>query len=459
MSEMNNGQIKIKEVQPLRNMGFWMIWAVGVGAVVGDGIFLLLGAGIQAAGPSAVWGFLFAGLVQMCIMVALGEVAVGMPNAGAMSVWVERYMGKGLGLLSGMTFSVGWVILGGSISIALGRFTCYWFPSIDLEVGTIVFALVFFTVFALMNIMGTAIAAKGQLTFVLALVGIMVLFGILGVREINTANFTPWMPNGISGFVATIPMGTFAYMGAVCIATSGSECKDPRDLGKALVWSSITFLVMYTLDMLVVVGIVPWNQISMDVSPFTQAAEVAFGYAGGFILNIAAWLAAATCLIMGTLYTPSRIFYQMSKEGYLPKFFGELNPKTKTPVKGLIAIWAIGTVFILLGYFDATGLYVTMCNQAVIAWIVSWGLATIAAVKYRKEMGVERIKKEVGWTQPLYPLFPVVALVGCTYVLYLSFYDWIQFVSVAVWVGIFLIWYHGSIKKKVAMGLIQPTKF
>ena len=194
----------------------------------------------------------------------------------------------------------------------------------------------------------------------------------------------------------------------------------------------------------------------MDVSPFTHAAEAAFGYAGGFILNIAAWLAAATCLIMGTLYTPSRIFYQMSKEGYLPKFFGELNEKTRTPVKGLIAIWVVGMVFILFSFYDATGLYVIMTNQAVIAWIVSWGLATIAGVMYRREMGSDRIRSEVGWKQPLYPLFPVIAIVGCLYVLYLSFYDWVQFLGVAIWVGIFLLWYFFSIKKRIANGTINP---
>ncbi|MDD4583515.1 MAG: amino acid permease [Eubacteriales bacterium] len=450
-------EVRIKEVQPLRNMGFWMIWAVGVGSVVGDGIFLLLGEGIEVGGPSAVWGFFLSGLIQMCIMISLGEVAVGMPNAGAMSVWVERYMGKSWGLLSGMTFSVGWVVLGGSISIALGRFTCYWFPSVDLEIGTIVFAALFFTVFTIMNIVGTAIAAKGQLIFVLILVAIMVLFGILGIKEIDVANYTPWMPNGFAGFAATIPMGTFAYMGAVCIATSGSECRDPRDLGKALVWASITFIVMYTVDMLVVVGIIPWEQVSLDVSPFTQAAEVAFGYAGGFVLNIAAWLAAATCLIMGTLYTPSRIFYQMSKDGYLPKFFGELNEKTRTPIKGLICIWAVGMLFILLGYFDATGVYVVLCNQATIAWILSWGLATIAGILYRREMGSDRIRNEVGWKQPLYPLFPIISIGGCLYVLYLCFYDWVQFVGVAIWVVIYLLWYNGSIKKKIAKGLIHET--
>lgn len=447
--------VRLKAVEPLKNMGFWQVWAVGVGSVVGDGIFLLLGDGIASGGPSAVWGFLFAGLVQMCIMIALGELAVGMPSAGAMSVWVEKFMGKGPGLFAGMTFSVGWVVLGGSISIALGRFTCYWFPQLDLEVGTILFAALFLTLFTVMNILGTAIAAKTQLILVLVLVAIMVVFGAVGLKDINPANYVPWMPNGFSGFAATIPMGTFAYMGAVCIATSGSECRNPRDLGKAMVWSSVTFLTMYTVDMLVVVGVIPWGDVSMKISPFTQAASELFGYAGGSILNVGAWLAAATSLIMGTLYTPSRIFYQLSKEGYLPKFFGELNPKTRTPVKGLICIWAVAMFFILVGYFDATGLYVLLCNQATIAWIASWALAIICGMKYRKEMGVLRIKNEVGWKQPLYPLFPIAGILGCLYVLYLSVYDWKQLAGVVVWMGIFLLWYFVSIKRKIRSGIIH----
>src|SRR5665647_3730588 len=90
---------KIKEVTLLRSMGFWQIWAIGVGAVVGDGIFLYMGSGVAAAGPSALLAFLIAGVLQMVIMVAMGELSVGMPQAGAMSVWVEKYMGKFWGCL------------------------------------------------------------------------------------------------------------------------------------------------------------------------------------------------------------------------------------------------------------------------------------------------------------------------------------------------------------------------
>ena len=103
-----------------------------------------MGQCVAAAGPSALLAFAIAGFLQMFIMVAMGELSVGMPEAGAMSVWVERYMGKFFGLLSGLTFSVGWVVLGGSISVALGRFMAYWIPIGSLDTGTVIWAAVWF---------------------------------------------------------------------------------------------------------------------------------------------------------------------------------------------------------------------------------------------------------------------------------------------------------------------------
>jgi amino acid transporter len=437
-------------------MGFWQIWAIGVGAVIGDGIFLYMGNGIAAAGPSALLAFFLAGVLQMAIMVAMGELSVGMPEAGAMSVWVEKYMGKFFGLLSGLTFSVGWVILGGSISIAVGRFMSYWIPIGDLDTSTIIWAAIWFSIFCLMNIAGAAIAGIAQLVLVVILVGIMVLFAIMGIAKgIDLSTFAPFFPNGMSGFSACVPIATFAYMGAACICTAGSECKKPTDLGKALVWSSITFIVVYCLGLFVVLGTIDWRTASLDVSIFTVAAETIWGPIGAAILNFAAWIAAATSLIMGTIYTPSRIFYAMAKEGYMPKIFAVVNEKTKTPISGIVIIWIIGLIGILAAkFFGASNIYITLSNQAVIAWSISWGLAVIAGMYYRKEMGLERIRSEVKWHQPMYPVIPIVALGGIIYVLYLCFYDAAQFIGFAIWFALYLVYYF-NIKNKIKKGLIR----
>src|SRR5699024_6513562 len=97
---------------PQNKLGFWAIWALGVGSVVGDGIFLMMGEGIVASGSSSTIAYMIAGLSQLFLMVALAEMAVGMPNAGAMSVWVSRVMGSSCGFLSGFLIVIGWVLHG-----------------------------------------------------------------------------------------------------------------------------------------------------------------------------------------------------------------------------------------------------------------------------------------------------------------------------------------------------------
>lgn len=428
-------------VEPLRNLSFWHIWALGVGAVIGDGIFLLLGQGIATAGPGAVPAYVVAGLIQLFIMVGLAELAVGMPSAGAMSVWVERFMGRWWGLLAGFAFALGWVIAGGSTGLAIGRFTCYFFPAIPPEIGTIVFAIIFVSIFCVLNMLGTLISARTQLYMVLGLVAIMVVFAIIGVFQINPDNLSPMLPYGWEGFMLAIPMGTYAYIGAVSLATAGSEAKRPADLPRALVWASITFLAVYTVDQLVVAGVVPWKEVTMDVSPFTLAGEKAFGPIGGVILNIAAWLAAATCILMGTVYSASRIFWSQAREGLLPEFFGYLHPKTRTPIWGIAVIWVASVVLILLGTIqEASALYVELSMQLVLAWLLSWSLALIAAILYRQRAAEEVAKLE--WKQPLFPLLPILGLIGILLVTYWTFSGSpMSIVWAAVWiVALFLVY-------------------
>lgn len=435
--------LQVKEVAPLRNLGFWAIWALGVGSVVGDGIFLLLGEGIAQAGPSAALAFLLAGFIQMFMMVGLGELAVGMPDAGAMSVWVERFMGKWWGFLSGIAFALGWVVTGGSTGLAIGRITCWFFPSLDVDTWTVVFALIFISLFAILNIVGTMIAARTQLYMVIGLMSLMALFGIIGIKNINPANFQPFMPFGWKGFVAAIPLGTYAYMGAVTLCTSGSECKNPKDLPKALVWASLTFLFVYTLDQFVVEGVIPFTEISLEASPFTLAASRVLGYWGGLVINIAAWVAAATTILMGTIYAPSRIFFSNAKRGFLPKCFAYLHPKTRTPIVGIVAVWIASIALILIGFYNPDFIYVTLSNQMVLAWGISWTLALVAALLYRT-----KCRKEVesnGWMQPLFPFFPIAGILGIAMVFYFTFASTLLSLLIGViWIGALALFYRFS---------------
>lgn len=417
------GELKkqpILDLQPERTLTFWHIWALGVGAVIGDGIFLLMGQGIAMAGPSSILAYLIAGISQFFLVIALTEMAVGMPNAGAMSFWVERFMGKSWGFLAGITFAIGWIIAGGSVGLALGKITMWFFPQLEASWWPAMFTILFLTLFAFINVLGAATTARFQLYLVLILTGVMVLFALIGLKDIDFTNYTPMFPHGAEGFWGAVPLGTYAYLGAVTLATAGAECINPqRDLPRGLIWSSVTFLILYTLAHFVLQGIIPSNEVTMDSSPFTVAAGKVFGIAGAFIMNAAAWIAAATCILMGTLYAASRIFYQQAREGLLPSFLGYLHPKTHTPVYAIITIWAITVILVLIGQFNPDFIYVELTNQMVLSWLVSWTLALISGILYRKNHK-EEIEK-LPWKQPLYPLFPILGFVGIAVVLYGTF--------------------------------------
>lgn len=144
-----------------KSIGFWGLLAMGVGAVIGDGIFLLMGEAIQTAGPvGGLLAFLVAGLLQIALMIGLSELAVAIPSPGGMALWVEKFLGKWWGFLTGISFALGYVITGATCGIAIGKFTCYWFPSLDSQVWTMIFALGFNLIFAVINIFGTQLAAK-----------------------------------------------------------------------------------------------------------------------------------------------------------------------------------------------------------------------------------------------------------------------------------------------------------
>ena len=408
------------DLQPKRTLTFWHIWALGVGAVIGDGIFLLMGEGIAVAGPSSIFSYMIAGFSQLFLIIALTEMAVAMPNAGAMSMWVERFMGKSWGFLAGITFAIGWIIAGGSVGLAIGKLTMWFFPSLTSDWWPLFFAILFVTLFAAINIMGAVIAARLQLYLVLTLTIVMALFAIIGLKDVNLAHFDVMMPHGAAGFFSAIPLGTYAYLGVVTLATAGAECINPqRDLPRGLIWSSITFIVLYSFAHFVLQGIIPWDEVTIDSSPFTVAAGQVFGVAGAFIMNMAAWIAAATCILMGTMYATSRIFYHQAREGMLPKFLGAVNAKTRTPVNAIIVIWAATVVLILIGQVNPDFIYVELSNQLVIAWLFSWGITLIAGVLYRLNHK-EEIKK-LPWQQPLFPLFPILGFLGMLVIIYGSF--------------------------------------
>lgn len=260
------------------------------------------------------------------------------------------------------------------------------------------------------------------------------------------SNFDPMFTNGLDGFMRAVPMGVYAYMGAICLATAGAECKKPKDLGRALMWSGVVFVALYGVCQFVATGIVPNTEVNLDTAIFTVAAEKIFGPMGGTVLNVAAWLAAATCLLMGSFYTSSRVLYQLAKSKGLPKKFTYLGEKSGTPIFGIVVTWILVAIFTIVAYYAPNQVYVALTNQNVIVWTVAWGLALVCSFILRKDH--KKLIQESGWKQPLFPLFPILGIVGCAYTVYLAIAEGVIHLLITVaWIALVAVYYFGFARK------------
>lgn len=448
-----------QEVGLKRALGFWTLYTLAVGAVIGDGIFTFTGYAVEAAGSSSLIAYIIAGLTQMFLMISFGELVVWKPTAGGPEPWVRELVGKRLGLLASISFSIGWIIAGGSTGLAVGTYMYNFFKYSGIELGdqalwVMIWAIILNTLFAILNILGVEVAANTQFILTVALIGIMAGYAAAATPYINPNNYSPFMPHGIDGFLKAIPIGVYAYMGASTVLFAGEEAKRPVDISRVLFWSSLTFIILYTWALAACIGTLPYEEVVVFYEAiYATSAMKIWGPIAAIIMNLGAWLAAATCLLMGTMYQPARDLYNLARRGYrVPKWFGYVHPRFRTPTIGIVFVWIISIILVVLGtYVGQTLGYLLLGYELVWAWTVSWFLTLIAAIRLRSKYPDE--VKRLPWRVPLWPLTPVLAFIGLALVVFAMFYD------LAVSYGAYIAIMTGAISIGWTLVLVALAKY
>jgi len=428
----------------VRKLSFWHVWAIGVGAVVGDGIFYLVGQGVETAGPIAGFAYAFAGIIMMIAMLSMCELSVGMPSAGSIHVWSRRILGPSYGTIAGLSYTAMNITFLGSVSIANGIVSNYFFKWTDnATLSAVIWALLLLTIVAGISLAGVAVSGKVQLILVGILTTIMLGFAISGVisGRIDPANYIPIAPFGFAGFLAATGLGVYAYMGPLALLTAGDEIKNVNDLPKAMFWAFITFLIIYTSSKVVMVGLVNYTEFASLESPFTFAAKQIFGRYAGLIMNFAAWLAAFTCLV-GEMYCSSRLMYGMAKEGALPKNFSKVHPRTRVPSFSIIIVFLIAIVLVLMGNSQAIeSVYLTLCMVGCGLGVICWFITLISASKYKSKYPKEW--ENISWKLQARDIMFPTAFIGCIVTFYMLFSsDPISLIWTGIGIGAILIYYH-----------------
>ncbi|MFD5035811.1 amino acid permease [Streptomyces sp. NPDC058377] len=377
---------------------------LGLGGVIGAGLFVGSGAGIAVAGPAVVVSYLIAGALAMLVMRMLGEMSAAMPASGSFSVHAERALGRWAG------FSVGWlywfmlVVVLAVEATAAAQIAHAWVPAVDQWL----WVLLFMVVFTVANL--TAVKNFGEFEFwfaalkVTAIVAFLVLgvLAVLGVLPdtdpVGLTNLTGqggFLPNGWDGVVSGVLTVVFAFGGLEVVTIAAAETDDPaRAVGRAVRSAVVRILFFYVGSMLVIVTVLPWTAQEAGLSPYVKVLDSIGVPSAGQIMNIVVFVALLSAL-NANLYGSSRMIFSLAERGEAPrgllKVSGTRGAEGSAsgggvPRRAVLASVAFGFVSVLLNLEWPDTVFLYMLNSVGAVLLFVWGLIAASQLRLRRRL-------------------------------------------------------------------------
>ncbi|MGX7925962.1 amino acid permease [Tsuneonella sp. HG094] len=439
-----------------RSLGKWNLLLLGVGCIIGAGIFVRTGsAAALHAGPAVLLSFVVAGVVCAFAGLCYAELSSTLPVSGSaytygyttLGEFVAWTMGVLLLLEYGIAASVVAVGWSGYVVSLLGDFGMS-IPAqltgpaghtlmrdgvpvlVDGQTVTTIFNLPAFLICVALSILlvvGVSESAKVNNVIVAVKVSVLVAFIVVGglivlgnLPELVATNWTPFIPPvdpsanngegafGVDGIMRAASIVFFAYIGFEAVSTAGQEAKDPKkDMPFGIIGSLLVCTVIYMLVAAIMTLLVPYNTLNVP-DPVAVVVD-AFGPQWAWlakIIKIGA-IIGLTSVVLVLMYGQTRIFYTMARDGLLPRVFATVHPKYKTPwintlLVGFITAFAAGFLDInLLG--DATS----------VGTLAAFAIVCLSVIYLRR--AAPELPR--GFKVPLYPVVPVLGILSCAYLI------------------------------------------
>ncbi|MFF7255088.1 amino acid permease [Streptomyces microflavus] len=376
---------------------------LGLGGVIGAGLFVGSGAGIAVAGPAIVVSYLIAGTLAMLVMRMLGEMSAAMPASGSFSVHAERALGRWAG------FSVGWlywfllVVVLAVEATAAAQIAHGWVPAVEPWA----WVLLFMVVFTAANL--TAVKNFGEFEFWFASlkVGAIVVFlglGLLAVLgrlpdtdPVGMTNLTGqggFLPNGWGGVVSGVLTVVFAFGGLEVVTIAAAETDDPaRAVGRAVRSAVVRILFFYVGSMLVIVTVLPWTAQQAGLSPYVKVLDSIGVPSAAQIMNIVVFVALLSAL-NANLYGSSRMVFSLAERGEAPRGLlkvsgGSQGKAGGVPRRAVLASVAFGFVSVLLNLLWPDTVFLYMLNSVGAVLLFVWALIAASQLRLRARLEQE----------------------------------------------------------------------
>jgi basic amino acid/polyamine antiporter, APA family len=423
-----------------RTLSSTSLVALGIGAIIGAGLFSLTGiAAAEHAGPAVTLSFILAAVGCGFAGLCYAEFASMIPVAGSAYTYSYATMGEFMAWIIGWDLVLEYALGAATVGVSWSRYflellnkfgihlppdlICSPWETLKLGDGTVINggiinlpAIFIVSLLSLLLIRGTKESASMNNILVIIKVAVVILFIILGWSFIDEKNYSPYIPEntgvygqfGWSGIATGAATVFFAFIGFDAVSTAAQEAKNPqKGMPIGIIGSLIVCTILYVLFSHVMTGLVPYHEFANDAKP----AATAFAKTGyDFLQNglIIAILAGYTSVMLVMLMGQSRVFYSMSVDGLLPKFFSDIHSKYRTP-------WKTNLFFLVFVSLFAGFVPVSALGHMVsIGTLLAFSLVCIGVMIMRVKMpDVPRAFKT-----PLMPFVPLAGIAVCFYLMY-----------------------------------------
>jgi amino acid transporter/nucleotide-binding universal stress UspA family protein len=408
------------EVRLSRDLGLLDVTMIGVGAMIGAGIFVLTGIAAGLAGPGLILAFLLNGAVTIFTAMSYAELGSTFPEAGGGYMWVKEALPHPFGFMSGWMSWFGHTVACAVYALGFAAFFLALLTEYGVVLGVLgpasavtVVAMLVTLAFVAINYAG--VSSTGRMESVIAMAKIVILVALIafaGVAMFRNPNFfasfEPFFPNGIDGVFFAMGLTFIAFQGYEIIAQAGEEVKDPRrSIPRAIFISLAVVIVIYVVIAVVSLGALtpedgrePWEILGeqRELAIVEIARRFIPGF--GFLLIILGGLLSTTSALNATIFSSSRVSFAMGRDGALPRAFGRIHRKFRVPH---LAIVMTGLVIGVMVLFPIE----SVALSADVMFLLMFFLVNVALIRLRKL----RPDADRGYKVPLFPYVPLAGIV------------------------------------------------
>lgn len=380
--------------QLTRGLSSAQLSMIAIGGAIGTGLFLGSSLAVRLAGPGVIFSYLIGAFIALLFMGALSEMAVAHPTAGSFGVYAELYINSWAGFIIRYTYwAVQCIAIGGE-AVAIAIYCQWWFPNTPKWMWIVGFSL------ALIYVNARSVGSFGSFEYWFAMIkvvaiilfiifGLAVLLGLGPGPAVGFTNFTAHgglLPHGLSGVWMAMVFVIFSYIGTEVIAVTAGEAQDPQTAIPKAMKSMVGRLILFYVGAIVVLlGIVPWNQIQpgadVTASPFVRVFQLIGIPAAAHLVNFVVVTAAASSMNCN-LYLTSRMMFSLARGGYAPAIFGRVSDRG-TPTNALLISAAGLAVAIIVALLYPDTAYVYLFGVSLFGGLFVWFMIFVTHLYFR----------------------------------------------------------------------------